>query len=291
MTDARTSEPGGPNAEQVRYWNEQAGPRWVAHQAALDAQLDVLGTRTMERARVAAGEAVLDVGCGCGSSTLELARRVGAAGRVLGIDLSAPMLEVARRRASEAGLTNVGFEQDDAQTRRFPEASFDLVFSRFGVMFFADPVAAFANLRGALEPGGRLAFVCWQSLAQNPWMAVPLGAMREHVELPPPPPPDAPGPFAFADRARVERILAAAGFTGIGFESVEETLVVGGTKSLDEAVSFVFQLGPAAAALREADDATRERATRAVRAAIEPYHGPGGARFPSAAWLVTAARS
>jgi len=288
VTDAPAAD--GPNAEQRRYWNEQAGPRWVASQTLLDRQLEALGRLAMDRARVAGGEAVLDVGCGCGASALELARRVGPRGRVPGVDLSAPMLEVARRRAADERLAHLAFEQADAQTHPLPEARFQLVYSRFGVMFFADPVAAFANLRAALAPGGRIAFVCWQSLGQNPWMAVPLGAIAEHVALPPPPAPDAPGPFAFADRARVERILADAGFAGVGHEEVSETLTIGGTGSLDEAVAFLLQLGPAGALLRDAEPATRERAAAAVREAIAPHHGPEGVRMPSAAWVVTARR-
>lgn len=278
----------GPNAEQIRYWNESAGPRWVAHQKLLDAQLAHLGELTMQRAAVAPGGRIVDVGCGCGTTSLELARRAGEGGAVLGVDVSAPMLEVARRRAAEAGVANVRFANADAQTHVFSEGDAGLVFSRFGVMFFADPRAAFANLRRALAPAGRLAFVCWQALKKNPWMAVPLAAAAQHVALPPPPAPDAPGPFSLADPARVEGILAGAGFAQIVLESIEGELTLGGTTDLDEAAAFLIQLGPTSALLRDADDTTRARVTAAIRDAIAPYHGAAGVRMGSAFWVVTA---
>ena len=283
-----TEPSSGPNAEQVRYWNEQTGPKWVALQAQLDAQLDALGLRAMERAAIAAGEAILDVGCGCGATTLELARRTGSGGEVLGVDISAPMLEVARRRAAEAGLDNARFERADAQTHALPAASRDVVFSRFGVMFFADPTAAFRNLHRTLRPSGRLSFVCWQSLPQNPWMAVPLGVVAQHVALPPPPVPGAPGPFAFADRERVTGILVDAGFAEVDFEPAHDELTIGGTTDLDEAVKFLLTLGPSAALLAAASDAVRSTVVAAVRDAIAPHHGAGGVCMPAAAWLVRA---
>jgi SAM-dependent methyltransferase len=280
--------PGGPNAEQIRYWNELAGPRWVAHQALLDAQLAGLGERAVERTAIAAGDAVIDVGCGCGASSLALARRAGDTGSVLGVDVSAPMLEVARRRAAEAGLRKLRFERADAQTHAFACDASDVVFSRFGVMFFTDPVAAFANLRRALKPGGRLTFVCWQALALNPWMGLPLGALAAHLSLPAPPAPDAPGAFSFAARERIEQILADAGFAAVVIEPVTHQLTVGGTPDLDAAAEFLLMLGPAAAALREASPELRGRAAAAVRDAIAPYHGPHGVRMDAAAWIVRA---
>jgi len=282
-----TLDTAGANAEQIRYWNEQAGPKWVAQQAQLDAQLAALGERAMDRAAIAAGESILDVGCGCGASALELTRRTGDTGSVLGVDISAPMLELARRRAEEAGARKLRFELADAQTHQFPTASHDVVFSRFGVMFFADPVAAFANLRRVLKPGGRLAFVCWQALPLNPWMAVALGAVAQHVPLPPPA-PSAPGPFAFADHERVAGILEQAGFAEIGFDAAEDEMTVGGTTDLDQAVAFVLMLGPTSALLAGADQAVRTRVVAAVRAALAPYHGPAGVRMASATWIVRA---
>ena len=278
-----------PNAEQIRYWNESAGPKWVAFQQVIDAQIRPLGHRAMERADIAPGERVIDVGCGCGDTTITLGERVGSAGRVLGIDVSAPMLARAAELARAVGLANVRFENADAQTHRFPPGAFDVVYSRFGSMFFADPVAAFANLRAALRPGGRLAFVCWQALPENPWLFVPLRAAAEHLTLPPPPAPDAPGPFAFADPERVRGILARASFARIAFEDVRTTLTLGGGGAIEAAVRFLTEgVGPVSGVLREADPTLRPAVVAAVRAAITPFHGPQGVRMDSAAWIVTA---
>ncbi len=282
-------QPEGPNAEQIKFWNETRGGTWVAQHDAINAQIAPLGRLAMERASVAAGERVLDVGCGCGTTTIELARRVGPSGRVLGADISGPMLADARKRASAAGVPNVEFVQADAQTYTFPSAAFDLLFSRFGVMFFADPTAAFANLRTALRSGGRIAFVCWRTLPENPWMGVPLAAALQFLPPPPIPGPDAPGPFAFADRDRVERILAGAGFTDVAFDAVDEPLVVGGGADIPRTVEFLLQMGPLAAAMREAGQAKSDEVLAAVAESLRPYYtDEDGVRMPSASWIVTA---
>ncbi len=280
------------NAEQIRYWNEAAGPKWVAFQKVIDAQISPLGEQVMDRAGIAPGERVIDVGCGCGDTTIALGRRVGPAGRVLGIDVSAPMLERAAETARAAGVANVRLENADAQTHRLSPSAFDVVYSRFGVMFFTDPVAAFTNLRAALRPGGRLAFVCWQALLENPWLFVPLRAAAQHLTLPPPPAPDAPGPFAFADPERVRGILARAGFGDIVLEELHTTLTLGGGGTVDQAVRFLTEgVGPVSGVLREADPAVRPTVAAAVRAAIAPFHTPQGVRMGSAAWIVTARSS
>jgi SAM-dependent methyltransferase len=278
----------GANADQIRYWNETAGPRWTALHEVLDRQLRPLGRRAMDRAHLASGERVLDVGCGCGDTTLELGGRVGAAGTVVGVDVSAPMLARARAQADAAGATNVRFEEGDAETHRFPSGAFDLVFSRFGVMFFADPAAAFVNLRAALRRGGRLAFVCWQALAENPWLDVALRAAARHLTLPPRPAPDAPGPFSFADPDRVRDVLTRAGFAEIAVDDVRETLAVGGGMTVDGAVALLLEgVGPTSAALRDAGPAVRPLVTAAVREALAPFDGPDGVRMASASWIVT----
>jgi SAM-dependent methyltransferase len=276
------------NAEQITFWNEQAGPRWVERHTMLDAQIAPFGAAAMEALRVASGERVVDIGCGCGDTTLALARKVGPTGRVLGVDVSGPMLDRARERVAEAGLRNVELVQDDAQTHVFTPESADALFSRFGVMFFADPVAAFRNLRTALVPGGRLGFACWQALPDNPWMAVPLRAAAQHVQMPPPPAPDAPGPFAYADRTRLERILGAAGFATVDVRDFSPDLVVGGGGGLDVAVELMLNLGPMAALLRDADVARVASVAEAVREAIRPYATSAGVVMPSKAWIVTA---
>jgi SAM-dependent methyltransferase len=246
----------------------------------------------MDRGGIAAGERVLDVGCGCGQTTLDLAHRVGSTGFVLGIDISTVMLDRARELARTTGLGPVRFENADAQTHAFVSDSFDVVFSRFGVMFFADPEGAFANLHNALARGGRLAFVCWRSLPENPWMAVPIAAALQHVDPPPILAPDAPGPFAFADAQRVRGILTGAGFDDVTLAELDETLTVGGGGELDRTVDFLLQMGPTAAALREASPAKVSQVQAAVREVLVPYHQDGvGVRMASASWIVSARRA
>jgi SAM-dependent methyltransferase len=279
-------ESSGPNAEQIHYWNDLAGPKWVAYRELLDTQIRPLGLLAMQRAAIAPGERVLDVGCGCGDTTLEIARRVGSAGTVVGADISTVMLERARQIAHDAEITHLRFDNVDAQTHRFAAASFDLIFSRFGVMFFADPRAALANLCGALRPGGRLAFVCWQELQHNPWMLVPLGAALQHLPPLAPPAPDAPGPFAFADEQRVRSLLTDAGFSDLRFEAVTETMTIGGGR-LDQAVGFLLQMGPTGRLLREVGRDVLGTVAQAVRAVIEPFATADGVRMPGTVWIVT----
>jgi SAM-dependent methyltransferase len=281
-------EASGPNAEQIEYWNKQAGPKWVAEGETMDALIGPMGLAAIERAAPRAGERVIDVGCGLGQTSLQLAARVGPTGSVLGVDISTPMLERARERARAARVTHARFENADAQTYSFPPGAFDLVFSRFGVMFFADPVAAFTNLARALRTGGRVTFVCWQSLAQNPWMRDPLGALAKHVTMPPPAAPDAPGPFAFADAARVRGILERAGFSDVGFEPKTGELSLG--RTVDEALHFATEIGPAGALLREASESARAAATGAIRELLASRSTPNGVAMPYAVWIATGKR-
>ncbi len=279
----------GPNAEQIRYWNDEAGSRWVEMADRLDAHVGALGEAVMDAAELRPGERVLDVGCGCGSTSLALATRVGSAGRVLGVGLSSEMLALAERRAREAGATQLGFRLADAQTEAFEAGQFDLAFSRFGVMFFADPAAAFANLRRALAPGGRLAFACWQGLAANPWVKVPMAAIASHVELPAPPEPGEPGPFSLGDPERLRGLLQAGGFTEIQIEGLESSIVLGGGGAVDEAVDFLLRIGPAARALAGVEGETREAAVAAMRRALAAHETAEGVRLGAAIWSVRAA--
>jgi SAM-dependent methyltransferase len=279
------------NREQIEYWNETSGPKWVQLADRVEPQIAPLGLAALEALGLQPGERVLDVGCGCGDSSLQIGERVGPEGQVLGADISGPMLEEARRRACDAGVTHVRFEQADAQVHPFEADAFDAVFSRFGIMFFEDPVAAFANLHRALRPGGRMGFVCWQELPRNPWMLRPVAAVAALIELPPRPDPHAPGPFAFADAERVRGLLEKAGFEDVEVESMERDLLVGGGSSLDETVEFLLQMGPAGAALREAGADVRARAAVAVREAVEPFATAEGIRMPSASWRFGARRA
>jgi SAM-dependent methyltransferase len=276
------------NQEQIRYWNEQGGPRWVQRQQQLDAQINPLGLVAMQRAGVKPGEQVLDVGCGCGQTALELAQRVGTSGSVMGVDISQPMLARARERQQELSLKNLEFLHADAQTYAFARERFDLIFSRFGVMFFDNPAAAFANLRTALRSAGRLCFLCWQPLEKNEWARVPYLAATRHVQPPAPPAPDAPGPFAFANPDRVRRLLETGGFKDVSCESYETELSMGGAKTVDEAVEFSLELGPLARLLGDAGMDVRTRVAQAVREALTPYVTQHGISLRGAAWIVFA---
>ncbi len=280
------------NADQSRYWNEQAGPKWVAARDTLDALLRPIGDAAIARANVSHAEQILDVGCGNGRTTIELQRLCGADGAATGIDLSAPLLELARAEATRAGLARPPrFLQADAQDADLGSTPFDLVFSRFGVMFFADPVAAFGNLRRAMAATGRLVFVCWQRMDDNLWMRVPVEALRGVLELPPPGPATAPGPFAFAEPERLHGLLAAAGFASIAIESCTGPLSMGGATDLDAATGFALQVGPAASALRDAPETVRVAAFAQVREALTPYLQGGSIALPGAWFLVTARAS
>jgi SAM-dependent methyltransferase len=280
------------NLEQKKHWNEQAGPIWVEYQERLDQQIGPHGERALARLAPAPRERVLDLGCGCGDSSLALARRVAPGGRVLGLDLSEPMLARARERAAAAGLANLDFRVADVQSAPLEAGAFDAAFSRFGVMFFADPVAAFRNVRGALRPGGRLGFACWRPVKENPWVLVPMAAAASLVALPPPPPAGAPGPFAFGDATRVRGILEGAGFEAIAIEPADVSMTPGGG-DLDEAADTILLVGPLASALREANagDALRDQVRGAVRKAFEPYLRAGRVELGSAIWLVQARRA
>jgi SAM-dependent methyltransferase len=231
---------------------------------------------------VGEGERVIDIGCGCGDTSMELARRVGPSGTVTGADISLPMLDIARRRAEALSLGWARFLEADAQVHDFEPV--DAAFSRFGVMFFADPVAAFANIRKALAPSGRLGFVCWRAMAENHWMALPLAAVQRLAPATPPLPADAPGPFAFADRDRLKRILADAGFADVSIEPHDQGI---GQNDLESAVRTTMNMGPIGAALRE-NPQLRAPIREAVHIALAPYAGAAGVRLPSATWIVTA---
>lgn len=278
-----------PNLEMATFWNEQAGPRWVKLQPRMDRAIREIGLHAIDAGSPAPGESVLDLGCGAGDTCLELARRVGETGQVVGLDISAPLLERARERVAEAGLSHVDLQRGDVQVHELPPAAFDLAFSRFGVMFFEDPRAAFANVLSALRPGGRLAFCCWREREANPWMTTLTAAAAPHVDLPAPPEdPHAPGPFALADASRIRRLLEGSGFASVATDALDVLLALAGGGPLDETVEHALEMGPLATALAEASDDVRERVRRAVREALAPHATPEGVRLPGAAWIVTA---
>ncbi|HEY2661678.1 MAG TPA: class I SAM-dependent methyltransferase [Caulobacteraceae bacterium] len=281
MTDP--SDPSS-NAAQVDYWNTAAGETWVEFQAQLDRQVEPLGREAMRVLAPRPGETILDLGCGCGQTSLELAACVGPQGSVVGVDISRPMLEVARGRPAPASGAQPDFHQRDAQSDDLGQGVFDAAFSRFGVMFFSDPAAAFANIRVALKPGGRLAFVCWRPLSQNPFMRAPMEAAAPHLPPMAPPDPIVPGPFAFADSGRVRRILNEAGFGAVSIDPFD-TQIGGG--DLEQTLKLTFRIGPLGAALR-ANPERSDAVVAAVRAAVAAYDTTQGVLMPAAVWIVQA---
>jgi SAM-dependent methyltransferase len=278
------------NAQQMADWNGPTGERWLANQVRLDHMLEAFGNAAVEAVKPAEAEHGLDVGCGAGASSLAIARRVGEHGRVLGVDISAPLLD--RARASVSVDTPVTFLQADASKAILPECEFDFLFSRFGVMFFDDPVAAFAHLRGALKPGGRLGFICWRAADENEWIRLPLEAVDGIVPRTAPPAPGAPGPLSFSDRERVSRILTSAGFHDIAFKAFDHDMSFGeaGTRkeAIDLAVAMVLEIGVLARTLDQQSEDLRMRASAALRDAFAHRSGERSVRLGGAAWIVTA---
>ena len=272
-------------AEQAAYWNGPGGQGWLAsYHQRIERSIADLGKDLLAAAAVRPGEHVIDVGCGMGGTTAELARAVGPTGHVLGVDISEPLVEAARSHR----VDNATFVVGDAVTYPFKAATYDLVFSRFGVMFFADPVAAFKNLRHALKPAGRLVFLCWRTSQENPWGLVPLRAAAPFLPPLARPGPEDPGQYSFGDRARVERILKEAGFGTPSIEPLDRPIWMGSTAA--EVAANIGRFGPLARAFIDAGPEAVEKAKAAVAEVLAPHQGPHGVMLPGACWLVRASR-
>ena len=275
------------NAQQIADWNGPMGRQWAALQIDLDKVVAPFGAAALRAAAAQAGERVMDIGCGCGDTSMELAQMVGAQGAVLGVDVSQPMLEVARGRAQREGHGHLDFLEADASRVELP-AGQDLLYSRFGVMFFEHPDAAFVQLRKALRAGGRLAFVCWRTPRDNPWAMAPLVAARKAMgATPAPADPNAPGPFAFADEHRVRAILEGAGFSDIGLARCDAPIVLGANPqaAAERAVSF----GPAARFVKEAGSEHLKTIQDAIERALAAVAAADGSiSLTGSTWVVTA---
>ena len=275
------------NAAQIAYWNDRAGANWTALQDKIDALFAPITALAVDAAGPRPGEVVIDIGCGCGATVLALAERVAPGGHVLGVDVSVPMTNRARQRIAEGGVTNAEVLVSDASTHAFtPQA--DLLFSRFGVMFFADPTAAFANLRTAMRPSGRLLCAVWRPLAENSWFTAPLQAALPLLPPQPPADPTAPGPFAFADFERVRGLLADAGWRDVAAEPMDVAMRVAGPGQLDDAAEFSTRLGALARLLSELEPGLREEIREHVKSALAAFDGPAGVVLGGAIWLVSA---
>jgi SAM-dependent methyltransferase len=283
------SERGIANTAQHQYWNTVAGPRWVGLGGFVERRVQAVNDLLLARSGVAAGENVLEIGCGTGATTVPLAEAVGPSGRVVGVDISEPMLEGARKRVAESGLGNVRLLQADAQVHPFEPGQFDLITSRFGVMFFADPVAAFSNLLPAARPGGRLRFACWAPLEDNQHWLIPYEVVLRHLGPPAPQPPRTPGPLAFSDPDYVRSILDTAGFAEV--EIARETPLITGSTPEEEAEHACI-MGPSGRLIDEKkpEEALRERIRWEIVEAFAAYARGKELLLPSTVFVVTARR-
>jgi SAM-dependent methyltransferase len=277
------------NADQIAYWNGPGGQRWASRQAAQDILLAPVAEILIDRAKPQAGERIIDVGCGSGATSIAFARKVAPSGHVFGVDVSGPMLERARQSAPKD--LPVEFTLADATIYPFVPASFDLLASRFGVMFFADPAKSFANMRKALRPSGRLTFACWREPRENPWMMTGLQAVYQHVPKLPQQGPEDPGPFSFASEARVHRILGDAGFTGVAMEPCPLSLDIAIGGGLDAAVQSSLEIGPASRALEGQPAELRAAATNSIREVLAPFVKGNAVPLAGSIWIVTARAS
>lgn len=279
-----------PNATEAAAWNAERGQDWVRRQVTLDALMEPVLELLLGVADPKLGDAVLDIGCGAGATTLAAGRRVGTEGRILGVDVSAPLLDHAAARVQSSGLRNIDFQLADAQTHSFEGDRFDLMISRFGVMFFDEPRAAFRNVLRALRPGARMIFVAWSEPELNPWFAIPARVARSVLGPIEAPDPTAPGPMAFRDIERVAGILNAAGLADSSGTAWQVLLSPPG--AIDDVLEFVVSVGPASRVIAERGGTEADRAAilEGCRAEFERFHVDGRLRVPASVNLFRAHR-
>lgn len=274
---------------QREFWRGNVGKQWAENHVHLNQMLQPMGEAMLERVAPCPGERVLDIGCGVSTVSFRAAAQVGNDGCVLGIDISPHMIDVARATLAERGLANLSFALSDAATCPF-EPEWDLVMSRYGVMFFGDPVAAFRNIRQALTPTGRLGFVCWRAIADNQWVSVPLAAAADVTELPAPPPSDAPGPYSLANADRIHTILSGAGFRHVEITAIDRDVSInfGSAETLHRAAAFFVEFGPLRRILSNASEEARTRVKHRLPETLSAFETNGTIVMGSASWIVTA---
>ena len=275
------------NIKQKQFWSGAGGDVWVDKQREMDIMLNPLGERVIQGLDLKEETKILDIGCGCGATTLEIAKIVNQ-GEVIGVDISEPMLERATQTASDMALTNISYQVKDVQVDEMPNKYFDIAFSRFGVMFFEDPFEAFNNINHSLKDNGQLSFVCWQHASLNPWQSLSIQVIKEFLDLPAPP-PKSPGPFAFEDKSYIEEILNASGFRDIEIKDNQEDIVMFSGKSIREACEDYLTINPVVTEmLKNSPSELREEILEALIGKFSNYHKDDGLLFPSATWIVTA---
>ena len=275
------------NIKQKEFWSGAGGDVWVNKQKEMDIMLNPLGQRAIEKLTLSSSETILDIGCGCGATTLEIAKDIPK-GKITGVDISEPMLDRAREDALKMSLSNTDFVVKDVQTDEIDNNHFDIAFSRFGVMFFEDPHEAFKNINKALKKGGQLSFVCWQQASLNPWQSLSIEVIRGFLDLPAPP-PKGPGPFAFEDKSYVQDILESSNFQEIEIMGNEEQIIMFSGKSLKEACEDYLTINPIVTEmLKNSANELKEEILEALMTKFSDFHKEEGLVFPSATWIVTA---
>ena len=279
MTNAKSSSQS--NSDQEEYWNSNAGRKWVEFQDELDRLLERVNDRLLQRSKIELGERVVDIGCGTGATTMGVASLVGESGLALGVDISKTLLDCAKRRSSNISDGRIEYTLADAQTRRFDADSFDLVTSRFGMMFFANPVLAFKNLAVALRKGGRMSFVSWADVSANPWFTIPRDAAIDQLGKPAPTSPTAPGPLAFASVDYVLNIMNEAGLIAGSADIEQVELLYSG--SAEEAAQLASNVGPAMRIMKEFDGSTADivEIKKKVAAGFQKFTVNDGLRIPA----------
>ena len=275
------------NIKQKQFWSGAGGDVWVDKQREMDIMLNPLGERVIQGLDLKEETKILDIGCGCGATTLEIAKIVNQ-GEVIGVDISEPMLERATQTASDMALTNISYQVKDVQVDEMPNKYFDIAFSRFGVMFFEDPFEAFNNINHSLKDDGQLSFVCWQHASLNPWQSLSIQVIKEFLDLPAPA-PKSPGPFAFEDKSYIDEILTESGFRDIEIKDNQEDIVMFSGKSIREACEDYLTINPVVTEmLKNSPSELREEILEALIGKFSNYHKDDGLLFPSATWIVTA---
>jgi ubiquinone/menaquinone biosynthesis C-methylase UbiE len=271
---------------QSEYWNGSAGKKWASLADNQDTLLGKLGEAAMDAGSLSNAQSVLDIGCGSGGSTFEISRRIGSGGAVWGVDISKPMLDIAITRLTNHDIGNVKFSEADVTTLDFTNHSFDRAFSRFGVMFFEDPVASFVNIANSLKPNGKLAFCCWRSLSKNEWFELPLNVGLKYCAPPNQVDPHAPGPMAFKDQDRINSILNASGFTKVSIHDHESKLVVGPTPKI--AASNLTDVGPLSRLVQNSDNHIKILVQTELEKQLMEHVTSRGVELNSNIWIVTA---
>jgi ubiquinone/menaquinone biosynthesis C-methylase UbiE len=275
------------NIKQRQFWSGAGGDVWVNKQREMDIMLNPLGDRVIERLDLKSDAKIIDIGCGCGATTLEIAKKI-TQGEILGVDISEPMLDKAAETAREMSLSNISFEVKDVQVDVMPQNYFDVAFSRFGVMFFEDPFEAFKNIHTSLKEDGLLSFVCWQNASLNPWQSLSIQVIKEFLDLPAPA-PKSPGPFAFEDKTYLEEILRESGFKGLEILDNQEDIVMFSGKSIREACEDYLTINPVVTEmLKNSKPELTEEILEALVIKFSNFHQNDGLLFPSATWIVTA---